>query len=422
MLKSVLRLGHSVLAFSIRKGKMKAKIYIGLLFMVLTMAIVTFVPGFAYAFTTNSEARISANSVTGLLAHTVILGPYGTTTLNYYLLTSDTPFYIDYQNNAWTIRNASGYGKKWFALNGASEWTLQVNTEISMSSGQTGFVGSIAYTTDTLTQNSVVIATPNWNDVPVVQELTELPLEFRYFMPGMYGQSVENALLIGNNLHEFQATWENEDDTLGYNVQIQYKGTYKVKKESLLSSFSNYETFTTEWHDIAEESMNVFHWWKDEVFIDFGKESPIYEDLKLQAGYSPSVNSMKQTSGTMRIRYLKYNDDDEVIGYSKWVSATINNEGATVVVTDDDGNPINTPEYGDGVDYTGEDLNPEALQDIASTDGLLNYMNTAFQSIGNWVGQVPALLGSLFTFLPAELMKIIGIGIAMVIILRVMGR
>lgn len=263
------------------------------------------------------------------------------------------------------------------------------------------------------------------NDETPVYEDLGYPLKFRYFMPGMYGQSAENALLIGNNLHDFQATWENSADVLNenYKVQLQYKGTYDVKKEWILGVFSGYKRFTTVWHDIAEEDATALHWWKDEMYIDYGKEAPIYLDLKAQAGFTPSLTSMKQISGTMRIRYVSYDDEGNVVGLGKWVSATLDGEGANVVVVEEDGTIIPTEEYGEtGTDYTGEELNDNALEDIASSDKLLNSLNKAFTSIGTWLGQVPTLMGNVFTFLPPEILAFMTLAIGLVIVLRIMGR
>jgi hypothetical protein len=249
------------------------------------------------------------------------------------------------------------------------------------------------------------------------------PLNFRYFVPGMYGQSTDNALLIGNNLHQFQATWKNKDDTKDYHVQIQYKGTYMVKREWIIGAFSKYDTCSTEWHDIAEVPQSVLHWWEDEVNIDYGKTSPIYIDIKTKVGYEPSLVTMKQTSGTMRIRYLQYNANGDVIGYGKWVSECIKDGKAIVVVTEEDGTPVATPEYGEtGTDVTGEDLNPDAMKDIATTDGYLNIINTTIKNIGEWIGEVPVLFQKLFLWLPEEMSNLLVFGLGIVIILRIMGR
>lgn len=59
---------------------------------------------------------------------------------------------------------------------------------------------------------------------------------------------------------------------------------------------------------------------------------------------------------------------------------------------------------------------------VETLDNALDNSTNAFKSVGKWLGNVPEMLGKLFTFLPPEISIIIGLGIVMIIVLRIAGR
>lgn len=240
------------------------------------------------------------------------------------------------------------------------------------------------------------------------------PLNFRYFLPGMYGQGLSKALLQGNNIHEFQAEWTNADNTLGYKVQIQYKGTYKAKKSWLSSAVE----VISDYIDIDEVDMSDMFWSKDEVFVDLGLNAPVYLNISDKLGFSPSLSSLTQIEGIMRVRYVAY-DGDYIRAYGNWVSACINGDGNTVAVVDDDGIVIPTDEYGDGEDYTGEDLSDSYWDNLANSKDVITAVISGISALITGIGQVPETLGSLMVWIPSDIWKLISLGIGCMVALGI---
>lgn len=243
--------------------------------------------------------------------------------------------------------------------------------------------------------------------VPTEDESLGVPLEFMYFLPGMWGQSVEHAILFGNNLHEFQAKWRNADDKLGYSVQIQYKGDYKAKE----GIFSKWRYASSNYVTVAELPMSDKKWACDEMYIDMGVDSPVYKQIKDKLKIKFSPGSMKQTAGYLRIRYVKYKGD-KIASYGRWVQNAITEDGSFSVVTDEDGNPVDTPEYGDGKDNAGQDVD-------LPTDASFSSIIDSIANIKKLVGQVPSLLADLMGFMPPEVWALIAAGIALMIAIAV---
>ena len=172
-----------------------------------------------------------------------------------------------------------------------------------------------------------------------------VPLKFKYFTPALIREA--GSALSGTHYHDdgyFMAEWDNADSSKGYNVQLQYKGTYKVKKDWSLEAFSPYETYTSNWVDVAELNMNAYVWYGQDIYVDYGNQSPVYLNLVQKAGYTISASSMKMVEGVMRIRYVERDLLGNVVTYGKWTSSFINEKGTYTGVTDEDGNFIPSEE------------------------------------------------------------------------------
>lgn len=86
-----------------------------------------------------------------------------------------------------------------------------------------------------------------------------------------------------------------------------------------------------------------------------------------------------------------------------------------------------TPIEGNETEYINRD--GEIVDESQSFNAVVDTVGNAIESstsalnnIGSWLGQVPELVGNLFTFLPPEIIAFIGLGIALVVILRIAGR
>ena len=59
---------------------------------------------------------------------------------------------------------------------------------------------------------------------------------------------------------------------------------------------------------------------------------------------------------------------------------------------------------------------------VSSIDSALYQSTETIKSISSWVGQVPALIGSMFSFIPAEVIAFIGLSFVLLMILKIAGR
>ncbi len=268
-----------------------------------------------------------------------------------------------------------------------------------------------------LVYHSIDFEGPQFEDVGV-------PLKFRYYTPSLLrriGTSIIGS--VSSQTGYFAAQWDNVDSNTGFNVQIQYKGIYDVKKDWVLEKFSPYETFESDWIQLDEIHQNVKEWYKQDIYVDFKSESPILINLEFKSGYDIDPYSIKLKEGVMRIRYVQRNTDGYIEKYGNWVSAYINEAGANSYVTDDDGTIIDSEEYGQGYDYSSEKIQPTILKDIGSSSGeLIDNTVETLKNTGTFFLGIPAFLGSVFPFLPGEVSTILIIGFGALIALKIFHR
>lgn len=242
------------------------------------------------------------------------------------------------------------------------------------------------------------------------------------------GQQVSQS---GIKDHVHTLTWTNKDDSNGCNVQIQYGGTYKVKK----SIFSSYETVNVPFTDICELSSLDKKYQISGNKFDLKSGGVIYNKITELVGYQPYQVISSTTSRSFRLRYLKY--DGDKLYYGKWVYANKDgNGGNTSYVGDEDGNVLEDEDYGTGVD-TSESQNsntPTSISDFfemllspitdlfSNLNKLVSSLFTNANNIISSIGSVPVMLSKLLSFMPAEVWTIITLGMAVVILLRIFGR
>ena len=182
----------------------------------------------------------------------------------------------------------------------------------------------------------------------------------------------------------------------------------------------------------------------DFVTPDMGK---LYFDINVMGRYLylhawGGTELLKQAiPREIYVRYAKISDQDEKIYYGNWTRIYLNFTGQGImgnvietvtsdITEDSEGNIIdyvdtptedNFPEYRD---YNGnivtEDESYSAYENgIKST--LDNSVST-LNNVSSWVGQVPDLIGSLFTFIPKEVIAFIGLSFIALMVLKIAGR
>ncbi|MBD5137011.1 MAG: hypothetical protein HDT39_13745 [Lachnospiraceae bacterium] len=143
------------------------------------------------------------------------------------------------------------------------------------------------------------------------------------------------------------------------------------------------------------------------------------------------IKNAYETGGTyditdkyVRLRNAWYEEDKKIMHYSNWITWHVDMETGKIDVTEnEDKDPENTEEdnvktdsedYPPGDDYTDKN-NDNTSYDL---DGFLEYLKSAIAAIGD----VPDMLGKVFSFLPPYFVTAILIGIGLLIILRLLGR
>lgn len=77
---------------------------------------------------------------------------------------------------------------------------------------------------------------------------------------------------------------------------------------------------------------------------------------------------------------------------------------------------------GSGTSEDSGSLIKKIIDSLINIPTIINQFFNSLQSLMSGVGQVPAYLAQLFSFLPVEVISIIGLGILVVIVLRILGR
>lgn len=253
-----------------------------------------------------------------------------------------------------------------------------------------------------------------FEQAPVLEEMG-VPLEFRYYIPDTYKKGVIN----GNSLQDdFQASWSNKDDKLGYTVQIEYKGKYTYKENFLAPK----QEVVSDYHLVGSVFMDLKQWTEHQSNIDYMDGSPVYEDIKAKTGlhnvFLGTAYSLERQGGWMRIRYVKYSGR-RIVSYGRWVEHQMTSDGSLTYTTDEQGNKVTSDEYGDGVDYSGLKSN----QELDAEKGVVgNTRDTLSQvkNISTTIGQVPPMLSHLLSFMPGEIFMVLGMGVSLIVFIGIL--
>lgn len=141
------------------------------------------------------------------------------------------------------------------------------------------------------------------------------------------------------------------------------------------------------------------------------------------------------------LRYVRIDGVDFKIKYGNWtkIAVAMTGQGIRGVVLDNVTTPETTNEdgtidYGEDVpiegnetvyqNYMGDEVNEEDMY-TAFEKGLETNLYTATQAIknvGEWFGQVPVLVSSVFSFLPGEIITFLGLVIVVLMVLKIVNR
>jgi len=110
-------------------------------------------------------------------------------------------------------------------------------------------------------------------------------------------------------------------------------------------------------------------------------------------------------------------------------SGSWTSQGNEFTEYDRDGNVVGTGTVGDDASFTSPtgtfsllDLVKNFVSSFTNIPTTLNYFFTGLQNLFSGIGQLPAMLGSMFSFLPADVLSIIALGLGLVVCLRIFGR
>jgi len=237
------------------------------------------------------------------------------------------------------------------------------------------------------------------------------------------------GLVIGESSHKYDVTWLKEEPE-DYTLEILMKSAFDEKfkwydyqswdKPYYVDSFimENSQKFSFDMNVLS--SIILHKCWTD-------------TDTGSYLGIPPTEIYIRYVNKNEIIRKIEYGNwtkFDLLSGAKGVIEVKKNTVLTTEVVNSVTGETeiIDTIVEGTPTEYmntsTGEYVSEEESLEGAMFDmenGLQSATDT-IQNVGSWVGQVPDLVGTIFTFLPIEIVSMIGLGIVLIIVLRVVGR
>lgn len=223
-----------------------------------------------------------------------------------------------------------------------------------------------------------------------------------------------------HTIYGHRLTWATDESSTGVDlstcsVQIDanyykyiYDGLFNTKDVSEVYNKGNYIEYKKMSADIGKIEITS---------KDYNNPTnPLYSQQDAVSSYKPLKGSKYFI--IMRIRILKKNDSGDW-EYGPWLTQDMDSKG-TLTTSDEDGNTEQTPsdkvtQDKDGNETTTTDIN------ISDTGGLDTFISI-LTSIKGSIGQVPQLISEFFSFLPVNIVALIGGGFAVVILLRILGR
>lgn len=153
-----------------------------------------------------------------------------------------------------------------------------------------------------------------------------------------------------------------------------------------------------------------------------------FDDIKAYPctpGGEESGGISQITDYYVKMRNTYYDETTKRTHYSNWITWHIDdkgnvdcveNEDHDVTNTDKDDVKIDSENYKPGEDYTNK--NKDTTSDSFTLDSFLSYLRQAVDT----VGEVPTMLGTVFSWLPAVFTTMIVCGIGLLVLLRILNR
>lgn len=239
----------------------------------------------------------------------------------------------------------------------------------------------------------------------------EVPLELKC-------QGFDNKTIVSTLKDDKVLTWKQSDgiDVKDWYTEIYLRqvGTYKRYIWSAKETFDS--GYTKNWNLYG----TVLNAKRRYVFeFDDIKDYPCTPNGEDVGGIS------EITDYYVKMRNSYYDEANSITHYSNWITWHIDSEGNIECVenkdhdvtnTDDDDVDIDSNNYNPGDDYS--EKNKDTTSDSLTLDSFLSYLRQAVDTIGN----IPTMLGTVFSWLPPIFIAIIVSGIGLLILLRILGR
>lgn len=218
---------------------------------------------------------------------------------------------------------------------------------------------------------------------------------------------------------DIQLRWEQSDDV---NVEDWYTQIYmrvcgKWRKYPW-SEYVKYDSDYTKEYGFYKEEVNVRR------LCVFDKD-----DMD-KYHYRPNKDDIKGTSVVeeyyFKMRNMKYDNQTKITHYSNWITWKVDAKTGDITCVENK-DPDVTNKDDDNINYESEhykpdekynDKNKDSTSSNISLDSFLDYLKQAVNTIGN----IPSMIGTVFSWLPPIYTTIIVAGIGLLILLRVLGR
>lgn len=238
----------------------------------------------------------------------------------------------------------------------------------------------------------------------------------------------EGKLVIAPSEIKYEVLWT-RSETDNYELEIFYKCKSRKTNEVIMFPFQTYaRTYNEKYiHD------------SDEKFI-FDK----HISKKIVKMYFPEHEWYNIDITDIYIRYFKIDSENMYVNHGLWKRITPKYSTGDYITTTYDVADVEiteniNPETGqveyidivqdgtliqDNYSLNGGLFDPAKVNDVVlfNMDEHLSNATKTISEFGQWVGQVPQFLGSLFQFLPIEIITFIGLAITLIIIARFLGR
>jgi hypothetical protein len=422
----------------------KLSVYLPLmLFVVLLLSVLCINSVKVYAYSTDQEAINSSSEYTDGYQYSVIIKWDNG---DYQLFYGNSPFVARYLTENGTIRitSSGAYYNRWYS---GGLYSGQYLTKNAWNVIDGSSADSILYTNYDIYKLN---ATDNSATAELFYDFTEewdgiYTYQYDSSIPNVKNMVVNPVALfkifswnVGQSKDKYTITWTAPDDLgLGYEIRLQSKYndvTRRYERQGFNNPWFNGTlsgVATTTIISPQDLSMSVsltelgqwMMYQMNKKGIDTGMYLSIpVTELYFRHYYVDEINHVVKYGNWCRIDLRA---GAQGIQQARYDNAVITDE----TVDPDTGETIYTDTEVDGNETRYTDAQGDNLDESQSYEGIamsvesaLDNATTGIKSIASWLGQFPALMSEIFSFLPGELITFISIGVGMVIILRIAGR